>query len=198
MKNGGWWNERGELVDKYGEIVYDIPNRGDYAYKNGAEIIGYWQDGTATVRIDGKVYPAYTAPKNFDWVQEAVKSIASEVGSVKYGQLDEYGRELPKTIRIPNKVLKNVGGMIGGVFTAQDFYSDYKKYTGYNLGKAFTTDIISPFIGGIGGGLGEIPRGIIGGVSGAYVREKIRIYWGLERWYFNFDKIYVSWAVCDG
>ena len=181
LENGGWWNERGELVDKYGEIAYDMPNRGDYAYENGAEIIGYWQDGTAAVRIDGKDYPAYKAPKNFDWVQEAVKSIASEAESYKYGKIDEYASELPKTISVPNKVLKNVGGIIGGVFTAQDFYSDYKKYDSGYLLKAFSTDII-PVLGGAVGALYLDTIGSIGGgVGGAYIRDKMRTELELDR-----------------
>lgn len=84
----------------------------------------------------------------------------------------------PQPKRTTESILENVGGIIGGVFTAQDFYSDYMRYDGLEFGYAIATDVIPPACGYIGGGF--IP--VIGGVVGeSYLRIKIRDDIGLER-----------------
>ena len=76
------------------------------------------------------------------------------------------------------KVLKNVGGIIGGVFTALDFYSDYMRYDGLEFGYAIATDVIPPACGYIGGGFIPVIEGVVGE---SYLRIKIRDDIGLER-----------------
>ena len=63
LDEGGTWNSSGEFVEANGTIRQDLPNRGDYEFGKGRIINGYYTDGTAAIKIDGKWYPVYTAPR---------------------------------------------------------------------------------------------------------------------------------------
>lgn len=143
----------------------------------GAAIVGYFADGTAAVRTADGDYPAYSAQKKFDIAQETVKSFVSEVEGIKYGLIENHGKDIiPKQAYNINKGLKLGGGISGGFFTAQDFYQDYSNYHDKPLVliEAWGTDAIPVGMGLLGGGWFGIPGGMAGSVTGAYIREGLR------------------------
>lgn len=174
---GGQWNERGELVDNQGVVHDEFGGRGDYEWSRGAEIIRYYDNGVAAINVDGNDYPVYSAPREFDTKQEVVKAVVSEVESIKYGLIDDTGKNvIPEYAYKINKGLKIGGGISGAFFSAQDFYYDFNKYHDdfFSLGGAWGTDFIPLVCGLMGGAYGSLPGGVLGSIGGAYIRDVIR------------------------
>ncbi|MBR1694734.1 MAG: hypothetical protein IJ709_04960 [Selenomonas sp.] len=109
---GGYWNERGELVDNQGVVRVEFGGRGDYEVSHGAEIVGYFKDGTAAVRTPEGDYPAYHATrkaKEVDNLEETGKAVISSMETVKTEVLMKNLQEgnLSKGISAYN----NIGGL---------------------------------------------------------------------------------------
>ncbi len=84
MDNGGSWNSAGQAVRADGTVYDNLPNRGNYAYSQGVQPSGYYDDGTAAIVIDGNYYPAYNAPTKGDKLAEDPNAKFVKIGDQNF------------------------------------------------------------------------------------------------------------------
>lgn len=165
----------------------------------GAAIVGYFADGTAAVRTADGDYPAYDAPQKAEgskvfeeFAKTTIKAADTFNAELLLQNLDD---DVPKgVIKLADRYNK-VEGFTGAFFTLNDYRDDYIKYGGdyEKLTKAWVTTTASTFIGNAIGNistfgtfdkrcwlLSKVLGGVVGGVSGAEIKKKMRVAWRLE------------------